>query len=263
MKQVSFSVSPNQVKKFKSLVDPTLQSKVLRNYILNEYELPSDLSIFNKGDKQGLKPEKFHFDEYAHERVNELVKQVRSTGHVANRSSLMRHALNQLIEKLTTDKGESVYPSDREVRHLNFYFEKGTKDVLSEVVILKDRNATIERFILEEYKPNDNTREALDKPLEAEQMRVSIASEAIEKLDKYVDEIKSNSREEIKGVNRTALMRDVVNQLINKLSHADARKLVAKRRLDRALDQYEEVFGYEVLREHLTQYIDKNDKGKK
>ncbi|SFQ86565.1 hypothetical protein [Priestia endophytica] len=260
MKQVSFSVSPNQVKKFKSLVDPTLQSKVLRNYILNEYELPEDLSIINKGDKQGLKPEKFHFNEYADERVNELVKQVRSSGYVANRSSLMRHALNQLIEKLTTDNGESVYPADREVRHLNFYFEKGTKDVLSEVVTLKDRNATIERFILQEYKPNDHTGEALDKPLEAEQMRVSIDSEAIEKLDKYVDEIKSNSKEEIKGVNRTALMRDVVNQLINKLSHADARKLVAKKRLDRALDQYEEAFGYKVLREHLTQYIDKNDK---
>lgn len=52
MKQVSFSLFPKQAENFKSNVDSSIQSKVLRNYILNDYQLPDDLSIINEGDKK-------------------------------------------------------------------------------------------------------------------------------------------------------------------------------------------------------------------
>lgn len=246
MKQVSFSLFPEQAKSFKSLVEPSIQSKILRNYVLNEYQLPEDLSIFNKGDKKGLKPEKFLFDEYSDERLNELVKMIRSAGFTANRSSIMRHLINQLITKL--EKEDDSFLKDREIHHSSFYFEKGTKDVLEQFVTFRNRNAVIERFILEEYKPSQNKASLLDKPNEPDSVRIGIAAAAIDKLDQYVKEINTT------GISRTALMRDVVEQLITKLSKTDARKLIVEKKLENALREFEQTHGTNILKERLEEY---------
>lgn len=246
MKQVSFSLFPGQAEAFKSKVDPSVQSKILRNYVLNDYQLPDDLSIINEGDKKGLKPEKFHFDENTDTRLNELVKTVREAGYKANRSSLMRHIMKNLLEKL--EKQDDLLPKEREIRHSSFYFEKGTKEVLEQFIPFRDRNAAIERFILEEYKPNHNRANFLDKPEEPESMRISIAAKAFNKLDKYVKDIHTQ------GITRTALMRDAVEQLIGKLSNTDARKLIAEKRLQKALQEFENTFGHDVLKERLEEY---------
>lgn len=246
MKQVSFSLFPGQAGAFKSKVDPSVQSKILRNYVLNEYQLPGDLSIINEGDKKGLKIEKFLFDENTNTRLNELVKIVREAGYKANRSSLMRHIMKQLLEKL--EKQNDSLPKERVVRHSSFYFEKGTKDVLEQFVPFRDRNAFIERFILEDYTPSHNRTALLDKPEEVESMRISISAEAFSKLDRHVKEIQT------KGITRTALMRDVVMQLIGKLSKTDARKLITEKRLQIALREFKNTFGNDALRERLEEY---------
>lgn len=246
MKQVSFSLFPGQAKAFKSLVDSSVQSKVLRNYVLNEYQLPNDLSIINEGEKKGLKPEKFLFDEHTDDRINELVKNVREAGYKANRSSLMRHIMAELIEKLKNE--EDSTPKKREIRHSSFYFEKGTKEVLEQFIPFRDRNLAIERFILEDYKPRADMSFLLEKPEDVEPMRISLDSEAFQKLDYYVNKIQT------KGISRTALMRDVVEQLITKLSKTDARKLIVEKRLQNALHEYEHTFGANSLKERLEEY---------
>jgi hypothetical protein len=246
MKQVSFSLFHGQADAFKSLVDSSVQSKILRNYVLNEYQLPDDLSVIHTGDTKGLKPGKFLFDEHTHNRLNELVKNVREAGYTANRSSLMRHIMKQLLEKL--EKQNDSLPKEREIRHSSFYFEKGTKDVLEQFIPFRDRNAAIERFILEEYKPSDNQATLLEKPEEVEPMRIGIATEAFRKLDGYVEQIQTN------GITRTALMRDVVLQLIGKLADTDGSKLIIEKRLKDALREFEKKFGNEVLKERLEEY---------
>lgn len=246
MKQVSFSLFPGQAQSFKSLVEPSVQSKVLRDYVLNDYHLPDDLSVFNQGQKKGLKPEKFLFDEYSDEKLNELVRMVRDAGYTANRSSVMRDVLNQLIKEL--EKQDDSLLRNREVKHSSFYFEKGTKEVLEQFVTFRNRNAVIERFILEEYKPSHNKAALLEKPEDPESMRVSISAAALHKLDQYVSDLNTV------GISRTSLMRDVVEQLIGKLSSTDARKLMAEKRLQKALYEYESAFGSERLRERLEEY---------
>lgn len=247
MKQVSFSLFPGQAESFKSKVDPSVQSKTLRNYVLNEYQLPEDLSIINEGEKAGLKPEKFLFDEYSDERLNDLVKTIREFGFKGNRSSLMRHIMNQLLEKL--EKQSNSLPQEREIRHSSFYFEKGTKDVLEQFIPFRDRNAAIERYIVEEYSPSTNHSFLLDKPEDVETMRISVDAEAFGKLDDYVNKFNT------KGITRTALMRDAVLQLISKLSKTDAHKLIAEKRLEYAIQEFEGAFGHEVLKERLEKYV--------
>ena len=84
-------------------------------------------------------------------------------------------------------------------------------------------------------------------------MRISISEDAFDKLDQFVSEIST------KGVTRTALMRDVVEKLIGKLSKTDARKLIAEARLQRSIKEYEQTFGHDVLRERLNQYQEGKD----
>jgi hypothetical protein len=55
------------------------------------------------------------------------VENIGEAGYTANRSSLMRHIMKQLLEKL--EKQNDSLPKEREIRHSNFYFEKGTKVV--------------------------------------------------------------------------------------------------------------------------------------
>ncbi len=247
MKQVSFSLFPTQAEEFKTKVNSSIQSKMLRNYILNDYQLPDDLSIINEGDKKNLKIEKFLFDEHTNDQINELVKTIREAGYKANRSSLMRNIMQQLIEKLQNQN--ELTSKKREIRHSSFYFEKSTRDVLDSLVPFRDRNAVIEHFILEEYKPSNDKGALLEKPQEVESMRISITVEAFNELDKHVSNIATT------GITRTALMRDVVLQLIGKLSKTDAHKLIAEKRLQTAMKEYEMTFGDDVLRERLDGYI--------
>ncbi|ALA55235.1 hypothetical protein CAY60_020725 [Shouchella clausii] len=246
MKRVSFSLFSGQGEAYKSLVDPSMQSRILRYYILNEYQLPKDLKIINQGEKKDLETQPFRFDEYTDRRLNVLVKEVRHAGHKANRSSLMRHVMTQLINKLEREEGMA---KDREIKHSSFYFEKGTREVLDGFVPFRDRNAVIERFILEEFRPKvDNA--LFEKPVEPESMRISMSVQAFDKLDEYAEKYKEKG---IK-VKRTALMRQVVEQLIGKLSKTDGRKLIAEAKLQHALSEYAETFGHDKLKERIDQY---------
>lgn len=246
MKRVSFSLYPGQAKEYKAMVDDALQSRIIRNFIKNDYILPEDLSVINKGEKQGLEVSPFRFDEWTDEKLNSLVKQVRDAGFKANRSSLMRHILEQLIHKLKQQNGETA--KDRELRHSSFYFEEGTKNLLEQYIPFRDRNAVIERFVLDEYKPRINRSILYEKPDQPESMRISMSGKAFDKLDRYVKEIKS------KGVNRSSLMRDVVDQIISKLSNSDAQGLIVETRLKQAIEEYKRMFGEELLRETLSTY---------
>jgi len=159
----------------------------------------------------------------------------------------MRHVIDQLIQKLEA-QNEKISPAERQVKKIDVYFERGTRAVLEKYVNFRDRNATLERFILEEYEPKD-LNYVMDKLREPEQMKVGMDIKAYEKLDRLVDKINKD------GVNRTILFRDVVNQLVSKLSNSDARELIAEKRLEYSIDDFLEVSGPERLTEVLESYI--------
>lgn len=247
MKQVMFSLFNGQEERYRSLVEDSMQAKVLRNYLLNEYTLPEDLTIFSKGDTKDTKNGKFYFDDFTNEKLNSCVAAVKEKGYKANRSSVMRHVIEELIKKLE-GQSKKVSPVERQVKKIDVYFERGTRAVLEKYVNFRDRNATLERFILEEYEPKDLTY-VMDRLREPEQMKVGMDIKAYEKLDSLVGKINKD------GVNRTILFRDVVIQLVSKLSKSDARELIAEKRLEYSLDEVLEVSGPERLTEVLESYI--------
>lgn len=228
MKQVSFSLFPEQAKIYKSLVHSSTQSKLIRNYLLTDYQLPERLASINDGDRKGVKPEKFVFDEHADRRLNDLVKTVRDSGYRTNRSSIMRLLINELIQKLRSPEEENL-AKVRGIHHSNFDFEIGTKELLETYVPFRDHNATIERYILETYVPTCKRESLLDEPDEVEIWSIGMAGAAFDRLDDFVNEVPTT------GISCFALMRDVVMQLISQLANTDARKLMTEIRLQKAL----------------------------
>ncbi|MED3746595.1 hypothetical protein I6J18_00145 (plasmid) [Peribacillus psychrosaccharolyticus] len=202
---------------------------------MTDDRLSEVLNCINHGDKKGVKSERFLFDEHADIRLNDLVKTVRESGYKANRSSIMRHLMNELLQKLGSS--EEVLPKAREIHHSSFYFEKGTRELLETYVPFRDRNATIEHYILESYVPTSNRELLFDKPDEVETWRIGMARAAFDKLDGLVNEVHT------KGISRSSLMRDAVMQLISQSANTDARKLITEIRLQKALHEFENTFG--------------------
>ncbi|PFP09212.1 hypothetical protein COJ90_21095 [Priestia megaterium] len=260
MKQVSFSLFTGQELKYKSLVPTSLQSKMLRNYILNEYKLPDDLTVYDKANKQVEKPTKFHFDETTNTKLNDLVQEVKAKGYAANRSSIVRHIIDELINKLLTEGPVEIEEDDsstelnsvtgRKPIRLNFYFQRGTKDLLDKFIPFRDRNATIENFIINDYKVGEMSV-IKDAPTDREQICIRADEKVFNELDVLVNKI--NDPE----VTRTALMRDVVHQLISKLANSDSRLLLSEKKLDESVSEIVNVSGAKEAVEILESYIKK------
>ncbi|MBX9997309.1 hypothetical protein [Priestia aryabhattai] len=260
MKQVSFSLFPGQESKYKSLIPASLQSKMLRNYILNEYKLPEDLTVYDKADKQVEKPTKFHFDETTNTKLNDLVREVKAQGYAANRSSIVRHIIGELTNKLLEEgpvefeeddiSTEKESLTERNPIRLNFYFQRGTKDLLDKYIPFRDRNATIESFILNEYEMGEMSV-IKDAPTDREQICIRADEKAFDKLDAIANKINDSD------VTRTALMRDVVHQLISKLANSDSRLLLSEKKLNDSISEIVNVSGAQQAVKMLESYIEK------
>ena len=75
-----------------------------------------------------------------------------------------------------------------------------------------------------------------------------MAGAAFDKLDDFVNEVHP------KGISRSALMRDVVMQLISQSANTDARKWMTEFRLQKNLQEFENILGAALLKERLKEY---------
>jgi len=254
--QVSFSLFPGQMEKYLSFVDKKIKSTVLRNYLLYHYRLPEDLSILQLYEmKRGTKPKsvKFIFNNEANERLNHLVKIVKEDELPCNRSLIIRHLIDDLINRLnnkqikitelyTKSKSES-----KRKRALPVVLEKKINYTLDLLTQYKERNTAIEDFILEKYIPSP-IEVLQEKPKNPEFLHIYISEKAFHLLDYYVGKYQN------KGVSRSAIMRDVVNQLIDFISNESQSKKIDDL-LNNALEEYRKVYGNMRLKNKLLNYL--------
>lgn len=118
----------------------------------------------------------------------------------------------------------------------------------------RDRNTTIERYSVEIYVSISKRESLLDKPDEVETWRIGMAGTTFDKLDDFVNEVHP------KGISRSALMRDVVMQLISQSANTDARKWMTEIRLQKTLQEFENIWGATLLKERLEEYKVKREK---
>ncbi|MFB1100504.1 hypothetical protein [Terribacillus sp. JSM ZJ617] len=151
----------------------SLASTIKRN---QDYRLPDNLEEL-KIPAEGVKPIPMYLDDTTNDRLDELVSIAKNLGVAkVNRSSMMRHILNNLIRDI---KNGHEFSGERETKGINLYLESGTMILLQEFIPFRDRNAAIELFIMKDYKLTDNLSKLRFKPVNTEQGYVALEKEAI------------------------------------------------------------------------------------
>lgn len=249
MKRYGFSLLPSQEEEFQNLLDKSMRSRSLRQYITQDYSLPENLDELSH-PVDGVKPVPLYLDDVTNERLNELVEIAKKSGALrVNRSSLMRNILDNLIKDV---KAGHEFAEERETKGINLYLESGTMDLLQEFIPFRDRNAAIELFIMKDYKLTDNLAKLRAKPVNTEQKYVALGKEAIELLDGYVSKLGD------KDISRMSILRDVIEKIVEKFSKQSFQTLVADRQLYRAMQSYEQVYSRDALRESVESYFKGN-----
>jgi metal-responsive CopG/Arc/MetJ family transcriptional regulator len=246
-KRVGFTLQPEVVKQVKTLIDENKYSKIIRSFFHTQYELPQDIGELSAFQQVETAAEPIRLDQDTIDLLDLYVKQAKDQGLKANRSLIMRHAFAELLKHLRDKNG---YKSSQRKR-VSFYFEKGTAETLYRYIARADRNTIINQFILQEYQPSSDAETLKIRPRDTENFIIEMQQEAFDRLDQFVEKFG------VKGVTRTALMRDAVAQLIEKLSNTTSNEIMVENRLDAAIRDYKETFGHLQLREKLSEYITK------
>lgn len=243
MKRYSFNFEKQQLEQFNKIMASGKRSRVIRDYILEEYHLPEDIGQLAEVPAETL-VYPFLLTEKASDMLDYFVEQAHQKGFVdVNRSSIMREVLIQVLSK------QGNTPQKRMLKKATFLLEKGTLDLLDQYIDFNDRLPTIEKFILEDYQPPiENLEQLKVRPKESEKYRVDMDTVAMDKLDQVVNQVN------IKGVKRTAVMRDVIHQFLKKLSQQQPNEILLERQLKQTIEQYNEVAGPEKVKEVIEKY---------
>ncbi|MFB4165626.1 hypothetical protein ACE1TI_17960 [Alteribacillus sp. JSM 102045] len=242
-KNVGFSLQPDVVKKIKTLVNRNQYSKNVRNFLHGQYTFPSNIEELAAFQHTKTSFDLLRLDKDTVLLLDEYVRRAKARGYnKANRSLIMRHVLAQFLKQLDEKSQEST----KRIRRIPFYFQEGTSETLYHYISASDRNPMINQFILDEYKPSNDTNKLRTRPTKTERFTVALEEESIQRMDQFVEEIG------VKGVTRTALMRDAVDQLIESLSTSTSNKIIVEQRLEASITEYKKVFGEKKLSEKLN-----------
>lgn len=232
MMKVSINLFVVQIQELERLIPRHMQSVVIRNFIKN-FSTPFQLL-----EDHPKKIKMLVLDDRSIKKLDELVQKAREENIPCNRSAMLRFIIQQLIAELKVKK---VAVTNQKM-HSSFYFEKGTVALLNELIPFRERNSTLEFYILTEYSPKYVSNH---KPENPETMRVSMDMAAFERLDLFADSFQ---------LTRADLMRDVVKQIIEKSKEDSYVGLLAKEKLQVALQTLKDVYGESAVKEELEKY---------
>lgn len=250
--QISFVFKKGQVEAYNRVIPASKRSRILRQYTINQYQLPNEKQL-KKMIKESKDMEKevypFHMDEFSLTRLDGFVKQLSEYGSDVSRSLIMRDILEQIIEKYTNN------PLSLETKSIKklFHVPVGTKKKLAQYIADRDRTATFDDFILNEYSgPSLPAKELKKKPKEgSETVMLSLDEDSIEYLDALA---------EANEVKRAHILRDVVSQLLEKLEKENPIKKSLEYQLKKTISELEQHASADEIMEVISEYKVKKDR---
>lgn len=250
-----FNLMKTDVAEYIELVPSFKRSRTLRKFLLEEYQLPTKEeslhSFFEEPNKEDTIVYTYIFDEVSLQRIDELVNMVNSHEiaknypHKTNRSAVMRDVLKEL------NKYCRQHPVTKsKIVKKSFRVPVGTIEKMSAHIPQKERNATIEEFVLEEYEGPIKAASEMKKrvPGGTEVMYVELAEEVYEKLDQYVNEIGQ-------GVKQSAIMRDVLEQMIQKFEKDSPRIMALEENLKHTLRDFKKIADPQDIKNKINKYL--------
>lgn len=251
-KQVAVILLQNDWATFKEMVPPKSRTKVLEAYLFQSYQLPDDLSTLIKKRTPGIIRDNLRLSEEALSLIDTYVQIVdvaeeRST----NRSAIIRAVIKGYIQ---SNSNRNIHTSSHVKKHATYYFERGTREILDNFIGHRHRSSAIEHFILSEtldYGLLNNLTLKNNTPIDSESIRINLNSAAIDIIDNFVELHQGK-------VSASAVMREVVCQLIQNVSGKPFVELLLSKKLKSAVDQYSGIVGYTKVEEIVSDYLYEN-----
>lgn len=241
MKQYSFSFNPDMLEDFKKIFPSYKSKKILKNYLLNEYELPEILGDFQQtGNNTVIQP--YWMTEVEIKKLDHLIKQAKKQGYSINRSALMRNIMENLIH-IYRDK-----PIKKSEQHRQrFKVPAGTKQRLSHLIEDGELTYELSSFIMEAYIPSNSFPSMRNQVQENLNFKSDI--EVFDKLDRI------SSEYGFKKGGRTKIFRDALDQFEKSLQSDPPKKASLKRELKYVLDEYKNIEEIPAIKEEINKYL--------
>lgn len=206
--QITFNIYKEQIETFTQIVPHTLRARTICKFLKNEYLPPK---VFNTRVEFEAEVYPIRMDQDSILKLDTIMIEdsKRGTGSQKDisRSVIMRDVFNQFIMEY---KSKPIPKPER--KRTLLHVAEGTIDTLAQYIGKYERNRTIEEFILEEYNGPKASTEELKQKLgnEPELMPITLDEGIFETLQEIADEYGY-------GVKRSHILRDVINQLSEKL----------------------------------------------
>lgn len=242
MKQYSFSFSSNVLEDFKKVLPVNRSKKILKTYLLNEYELPGLLTELQEAVNDTV-VQPYWMSEAEITKLDRLIKQAKTKGYSINRSSIMRDIMKNLVERYQDN------PIQKSEQHRQtFKVPSGTKKRLS--LIVEDRELTYElsSFIMEGYIPSNDFPSMRNQ--EQEDLNIQSDIEVFNKMDKI------SSEYNFKKGGRAKIFRDALSQFESSLQSNPPKKAALQQDLKYILDEYKKVEDVPVIQEEISKYLE-------
>lgn len=241
MKQYSFSFSPGLLGDFKKLLPANRSKKILKNYLLNEYQLPDQLDDLQEEVKDTV-IQPYWMTEAEISKIDRLIQIAKVKGFSISRSSIMRDVMKNLVEKYRNT------PIQKSKQHRQtFKVPCGTKERLSLLVDDGELTYELSSFIMDGYIPSNDFPSMRNQ--DQEDLNFKSDLEVFEKLDEISEQYG------FKKGGRAKIFRDALSQFETTLNSNPPKKASLKKELKYLIDEYKNIEDRTVIQEEINKYL--------
>lgn len=241
MKQYSFNLTTEILDKFKELIPIYRSRKILRNYLLNEYQLPESISDLDKPVTETI-VQPYWMTDAEISKLDHLVYQGREKGFDVSRSSIMRDVMNRLVQ-LYEDN-----PIQKSKQHRQtFKVPAGTKQRLYSLIDKRSLTYELSSFIMEGYIPSNNFPSMRNQ--EQEDLNFKSDIEVFDRLDEIATEYG------FKKGGRAKIFRDALKQFEQSIQSNPPRISALEQELKYLLKEYKDIEDVSVIREQVEKFL--------
>lgn len=241
MKQYSFSFNPELLEEFKKVLPTNRSKKILKNYLLKEYELPESLDeLLQPINNAKIQPYWMTDEEIT--KIDRLIKHAQIKGLSVNRSSIMRNVMKHLVDIY---KNKPIKKSPQHAQ--KFRVSNGTKKRLATLIDNGELTYELSSFILDGYIPSNDFPTIRNQ--EQEDLHFKSDIEVFEKLDNIANEYG------FKKGGRAKIFRDALSQFELLLQSNPPKKAALRKELKSILDEYKNLEDIPVIQEEISKYL--------
>ncbi|TRZ39234.1 hypothetical protein CEQ21_07650 (plasmid) [Niallia circulans] len=241
MKQYSFNITAVTLEEFKKLLPTHKSKKILKSYLLNEYELPEILSDLQADFESEKVVQPYWMADDEINKLDLLVKQAKLKDYNLSRSAIMRDIMKNLVELY---RNNPIQKS--EYGRQTFKVPTGTKKRLSSLIEDRELSYELSSFIMEGYIPSNNFPSMRNQ--EQENLDFKSDIDVFNKLDEVAEEYGFK-----KG--RAKIFRDALSQFEKSLQSNPIKKAALKQELKYLLDEYKTIEDVAIIREVISNYL--------